>query len=240
MQIGFSFARSAVIYSCVNSRFLRRRILAYSVFFGSSSASHSGSVSRSPFRLPTIVIPMSLCGSSPLNLIICSASSMIFMRSPMSSKYDSPFLPTPPVCRTSEQASGMVIKYRSMSGEVTVTGPPFFICSIKRGRIEPRDPKTLPNLTNIKFAESDAVRAASRTSFSDKSLLTPYTLTGSTALSVEISTKRFTPCRAAASSRFCVPNTLFATAATGFSSIMGTCLYAAQWKITSQRVRPII
>jgi len=66
-------------------------------------------------------------------------------------------------------ASGIVIKYRSIDLLVTVKGPPFFNCSIKSGRIEPREPNTLPNLTNIKelFGEiSFALSAASKRSFS--------------------------------------------------------------------------
>ena len=63
---------------------------------------------------------------------------------------DNPFFPTPPVCKTREHASGMVIKKRSIFLSVTVTGPPVLICSIKSGRIEPREPSTFPNRTSIK------------------------------------------------------------------------------------------
>ena len=45
---------------------------------------------------------------------------------------------------TRRQASGMVMKKRLMSGWVTVTGPPFAICSLKRGITLPLLPSTLP------------------------------------------------------------------------------------------------
>ena len=52
---------------------------------------------------------------------------------------------------TRRQASGMVIKKRTMSGWVTVTGPPFSICSRKRGMTEPFDPSTLPKRVVTNF-----------------------------------------------------------------------------------------
>ena len=58
-------------------------------------------------------------------------------------------------------------------------------------------------------------------------------LVGFTALSVEISTKRFTPWAAADWAMLYVPNTLFLMASLGLSSIRGTCLWAAAWKIRS-------
>ena len=44
----------------------------------------------------------------------------------------------------------MVMKYRRMSGCVTVTGPPFRICRRKSGRMLPREPSTLPKRTTRK------------------------------------------------------------------------------------------
>ena len=190
-QTGSSFFKRLARRSGSNSRFLSFRIFAYSVFAGSSSFSQSGSTARSPLRFPIIFISMSFSGSRPLNFIICLARSIIFIGSPISRRYDSLFFPTPPVLRTREQASGIVIKYRSISSEVTVTGPPFFICSIKSGRIDPRLPRTFPKRTNINFFSlfslfllpgqpspvqkdvSEAFFAASRTSFSQIIFETP-------------------------------------------------------------------
>jgi hypothetical protein len=39
------------------------------------------------------------------------------------------------------------MKYRFISGCVTVTGPPRAICSRKRGITDPADPSTFPNRT---------------------------------------------------------------------------------------------
>ena len=59
------------------------------------------------------------------------------------------------------------------------------------------------------------------------------TLDGWTALSVETRTNRSTPAASAASSSASVPPTFTWTASDGWSSIIGTCLYAAAWKMTS-------
>ena len=59
------------------------------------------------------------------------------------------------------------------------------------------------------------------------------TLVGLTALSVEIETNSRTPCRSASCARSFVPKTLFLIASAGFDSIIGTCLWAAAWKITA-------
>ncbi len=77
--------------------------------------------------------------------------------------------------------------------------------------------------------------AASATSISAMRLLAPITLDGRTALSVETKTNRSTPAATAASSSASVPPMLTWTASDGCSSIIGTCLYAAAWKMTSGR-----
>ena len=43
------------------------------------------------------------------------------------------------------------MKYLVVSLSVTVTGPPFEICSLKIGITEPEEPKKLPNLTLVNF-----------------------------------------------------------------------------------------
>ena len=63
-------------------------------------------------------------------------------------------------------------------------------------------------------------------------LLAPITLDGRTALSVDTKTNRATPAASAASSMTSVPPMLTCVASEGCSSIIGTCLYAAAWKIT--------
>src|SRR4030042_1929302 len=42
----------------------------------------------------------------------------------------------------------MVMKYRSISGCVTVTGPPRAICRLNTGMTDPRLPSTFPNPTD--------------------------------------------------------------------------------------------
>ena len=49
--------------------------------------------------------------------------------------------------KTTLTASGIVIKYLMISLCVTVTGPPSFICCLKRGITEPLEPRTLPKRT---------------------------------------------------------------------------------------------
>ena len=61
------------------------------------------------------------------------------------------------------------------------------------------------------------------------------TLVGRTALSVEIMTNASTPERTASSTTVRVPKTLFLIASPGLASIIGTCLWAAAWRITSGR-----
>ena len=66
------------------------------------------------------------------------------------------------------------------------------------------------------------------------------TLRGRTALSVEMQTKRSVPASAAASTTLRVPKTLVETAASGWDSSRGTCLWAAAWKTTSGRKRRMV
>jgi hypothetical protein len=48
---------------------------------------------------------------------------------------------------TRRDASGILIKYLVTSGWVTVTGPPFSICSINSGITDPLLPRTFPKRT---------------------------------------------------------------------------------------------
>ena len=50
---------------------------------------------------------------------------------------------------TRSHASRMVMKYRTMSGCVTVTGPPASICALNLGTTEPFEASTFPNRTEI-------------------------------------------------------------------------------------------
>ena len=144
----------------------------------------------------------------------------------------SPPLAIPPAVKTNETASGIVMKYLIISGWVTVTGPPFFICSLKRGITDPFEPKTFPNLTATNsvyslFLAIDWI-ISSQTLFE-----APMTLVGLTALSVDIKTNFLTLYLFADIATFKVPKTLFFTASSGSVSIKGTCLWAAAWKTTS-------
>ena len=95
---------------------------------------------------------------------------------------------------------------RVMSRCVTVTGPPRSICSRKSGITLPLLSSTLPNRTVRKRVAERA--ASSRTASSAMRFDAPITHAGSTALSVETSTKVETPARTAASPRQRVPSTL--------------------------------
>ena len=128
----------------------------------------------------------------------------------------------------------MVMKNRRVSGWVTVTGPPFRICLRNSGRMLPREPSTFPKRTTRNCLPPFPSRS---TISSARSFEAPYTLCGSTALSVETSTNLSTPALRAASTTFFVPKTLFFTASTGFASMRGTCLCAAVWNTTLARVR---
>ena len=82
----------------------------------------------------------------------------------------------------------MVIKYLVISMSVTVTGPPFCICSLNRGITEPLEPITLPNLTIHKLVEFCYFESACKISLAHL-FEAHIVLVGFTALSVEINTK---------------------------------------------------
>ena len=88
-----------------------------------SPGPNSSSRSFSPGRAPTISIGIS-SGSWPDNRIMLRARSMIFTCSPISRTNVSPPRAMFAARITSCTASGIVMKKRSMSGWVTVTGPP--------------------------------------------------------------------------------------------------------------------
>ena len=76
---------------------------------------------------------------------------------------------------------------RVASGCVTVTGPPRSICSRNRGITLPLLSSTFPKRTVHRRVPPPFCRPC--TASSAMRLVIPITLTGSTALSVEISTK---------------------------------------------------
>ena len=127
----------------------------------------------------------------------------------------------------------MVIKYRIMSGWVTVTGPPCSICLLNNGITEPLLPNTFPKRTATKSVPDRPFIIW--ITISHIRLDAPIILVGFTALSVEISTNRFAPYWFAAFAVLYVPNTLFLMASQGLSSISGTCLWAAAWYTISGR-----
>ena len=125
------------------------------------------------------------------------------------------------------------MKYRMISGWVTVTGPPCSICFLKSGITDPLLPSTFPNRTATKSVFDLAFIIC--TTISHIRLDAPMMLVGFTALSVEISTKRLVPYLSAAFAVLYVPNTLFLIASLGLSSMRGTCLWAAAWYTMSGR-----
>jgi hypothetical protein len=78
------------------------------------------------------------------------ARSTIFTGSPMSSTKISPPCPWRRPAARAAQASGMVMKYRFISGCVTVTGPALRDLLLKIGTTEPLEPSTLPKRTVTK------------------------------------------------------------------------------------------
>ena len=113
-----------------------------------------------------------------------------------------------------------------------VTGPPAAICLLNKGTTEPLEPNTLPkrvvmNLVPLPLFSLTLLNCNDCTYFSAIRLLAPMTLLGLTALSVETITNFFTLNSQAKSATFLVPSTLVCMACEGFSSIKGTCLYAA-------------
>jgi hypothetical protein len=79
------------------------------------------------------------------------------------------------------------------------------------------------------------VATASSTMSSAMRFDAPITDEGLTALSVEMLTKWETPCFSASRTRLRLPMMLLNTASSGFSSMSGTCLWAAVWNTTSGR-----
>ena len=116
------------------------------------------------------------------------------------------------------------MKKRSIAGSVTVTGPPWAICFVNISTTLPAEPSTLPKRMIEKRVAPCACSWRASTSFSATCLVAPMTFVGRTALSVEIMTKRATPCRTAASASWRVPSTLLSTASSGWNCRMGTCL----------------
>jgi hypothetical protein len=157
---------------------------------------------------------------------------MIFTGSPMSSTKISPRPPMAPAWTTSDTASGMVMKYRVISGCVTVTGPPRAIWRRKIVITLPAEPSTLPKRTATKRVEMSLRWPKASMTHSQIALHWPYTARGFSALSVETSTKRRAPNSTATSAITFVASTLLRTASIGFASMSGTCLYAAAWKTT--------
>ena len=112
-----------------------------------SSSMSSSSYIFSPGRRPVNSILMSSPTRRPESVIRLLARSTIFTGSPMSRMKISPPWAMPPAWMTSRDASGMVMKKRSISGCVTVTGPPSAICFLKMGMTDPFEPSTLPKRT---------------------------------------------------------------------------------------------
>ena len=152
------------------------------------------------------------------------ARSRILTGSPMSSTKICPRPPIAPACTTSETASGIVMKYRVISADVTVTGPPFSICLRKVGITLPDEFSTLPKRTATKRVGTSRRCPSDSMIHSHNAFDWPITVFGLTALSVEISTKRSTSKSAASSATIFVATTLFRTDSSGCVSISGTCL----------------
>ncbi len=136
--------------------FRARSTLGCSVRDAFSSLKNSSSYSFSPGRTPVNRTSMS-SGESPERRIRSLARSTTFTGSPMSSTKTSPPSPITAAWSTSCTASGMVMKYRTMSGCVTVTGPPFWIWRRKVGM-------TLPAAAqHVSEADRDEATRAPRT-----------------------------------------------------------------------------
>ncbi len=82
----------------------------------------------------------------------------------------------------------------------------------------------MPKRTTRKSVWEERSAGHPSTSLSAIRFVAPMMLEGRTALSVEISTKRPTPCRAAHCATFAVPTTLLRAASSALASIIGTCL----------------
>src|ERR1700753_2295013 len=113
-----------------------------------------------------------------------------------------------------------------MRSSVTVTGPPAAIWRRKIGTTEPDEPSTLPKRT-VAYRVPGYLADAASTAHSAHALEAPITVAGRTALSVETSTKVFTPSSPAILATRRVARALLRIASTGLASIIATCLYAA-------------
>ena len=129
-----------------------------------------------------------------------------------------------PAWTTSDTASGIVMKYRVISADVTVTGPPFSICFRNVGMTLPDELSTLPKRTATKRVWTSRRCPSDSMIHSQNAFDWPITVFGLTALSVEINTKRSTSNSAASSATIFVATTLFRTDSSGWVSIRGTCL----------------
>ena len=118
-----------------------------------SSLVKSSSYNFSPGLNPVTLISMSFPISSPLNLIIFLAKSIILTDSPMSKTKISPPSPIAPASNTNWQASGIVMKKRVIRSSVKVIGPPWSICFWNKGITEPLDPKTFPKRVVTNFVD---------------------------------------------------------------------------------------
>src|SRR6478736_2590919 len=220
---------------------LSRRIFGCDVSPTDSSSLQSSSFRFSPGFEPVNTMRTSRAdvvgssgrrGSLPDRRIMFCARSMIRTGSPMSSTNTWPRPPIAPACTTSETASGIVMKYRVISGWVTVTGPPRSICLRKIGITLPDELRTLPKRTATKRVATSRRCPNDSTIHSQRAFDCPITVFGLTALSVEMKTNRSTPNSAASSTRIRVPTTLFRTDSSGCVSSIATCLYAAAWNTT--------
>ena len=130
-----------------------RGFFVFSLLASIINSSNSFSPGFNPVKIISIS-PSKLSASltfKPLNLIICFANSRILTGSPISNKKTSPPLERFADSKTNSTASGIVMKYLTTASSVTVTGPPFSICFLKRGTTDPDEPKTFPNLTIENF-----------------------------------------------------------------------------------------
>ncbi len=133
----------------------------------------------------------------------------------------SPWSPIVNACKTSDTASGIVMKNLVISGCVIVMRLSFSICSLNTGITLPCDPSTLPNLTETQrmFFLGLAARMSS-----PSLLVAPMKLVGCTALSDEIKTNASQPHSSATSSKGANASTLLFSAPRMLSSTSGTCL----------------
>ena len=102
------------------------------------------------------------------------------------------------------------------------------ICSKKRGKTEPLEPITFPNLAHEKIVFFDPlIKLPLITILSASSFVAPMQEIGSTTLSVLICKNFFTLFFNEAITKFCVPITLVLLASKGLYSQSGTCFKAA-------------